>query len=269
MATDGSGDRGGGSGDHLDTWKGLNGDTLLEEANALAMYLGRHGEGLFRDATAESGDADPYGALLDAIAEATSSPSASSWRQLIRTYAVVSSVTYEKRGVNGRSVLDTAHVRWRHSASRPLMIGVSLFLAALVVHAIPHLSVQALDGFWVRLVHGLSPLLVPALWGGVGACTFLAKHLSNKLSEQAYELARQRGDIVRIFLGAMIGVFAVVVLTDVGTSVTELNDGNQDGPAPIKMGAVVVAFASGLAVKPIYAAIETLANALASRLGGK
>ena len=104
----------------------------------------------------------------------------------------------------------------------------------------------------------LNPLLVPALWGGVGACTFLAKHLSNRLSEQAYERVRQQGDIVRVFLGAMIGVFAVVVFTDFGSST--------DDAAPIVVGAVVTAFASGLAVKPIYAAIETLANALASRL---
>ena len=82
---------------------------------------------------------------------------------------------------------------------------------------------------------------------------------------------------LRIFLGAMIGVFAVVVLTDFGSSVGELGapgagdtsagDTSADDPAPIAMSAVVIAFASGLAVKPIYAAIETLANALASRLG--
>ena len=128
------------------------------------------------------------------------------------------------------------------------------------------------------------PLAIPALWGGIGACTFLAKHLSNKLSQQAYERARQQGDIVRIFLGAMIGVFAVVVSTDFGSSMGELGapgagdtsagdtsggDMSADDPAPIAMGAVVIAFASGLAVKPIYAAIETLANSLASRLSGK
>ncbi len=193
---------------------------------------------------------------------------------LMDAYAKVSSVTYEKRGVNGRSVLDTANAGLWSVSYRPFWIGVVLFVIALVMHSVPHLFS---DGFGVTLMGALNPLLIPALWGGLGACTFLAKHLSNRLSEQAYERVRQQGDIVRIFLGAMIGVFAVVVLTDFGSSVGELGapgagdtsagDTSADDPAPIAMSAVVIAFASGLAVKPIYAAIETLANALASRLG--
>ncbi len=191
----------------------------------------------------------------------------------MEAYARVSGVTYEERGVNGRSVLDTADAGLGTVSYRPFWIGVVLFLIALVVHAIPHLFT---GGFGVTLMGALSPLLIPALWGGVGACTFLAKHLSNRLSEQSYERVRQQGDVVRIFLGAMIGVFAVVVLTDFGSPVGELDPPvagdtsgggtGADDPAPIAMGPVVIAFASGLAVKPIYAAIETLANALASRL---
>ena len=134
-------------------------------------------------------------------------------------YAKVSSVTYEKRGVNGRSVLDAANAGLWSVSYRPFWIGVVLFVIALGMHSVPHLFS---DGFGVTLMGALNPLLIPALWGGVGACTFLAKHLSNRLSEQAYERVRQQGDIVRIFLGAMIGVFAVVVLTDFGSSVGEL-----------------------------------------------
>ena len=270
---------GGASGDDANTWEQLKGDTLLEEANALALYVGRHGNGLFVDDAGRTSD-DSCDALLAAIAEATSSPSASSWKTLMHAYARVSSVTYEKHGVNGRSVLDTANVRrsrfWSVSRLRewwtgtqryrPLVIGLTLFFVALVVHAAPHLSPQQPAGFWMSLIRVLNPLLIPALWGGIGACTFLAKHLSNKLSEQAYERARQQGDIVRIFLGAMIGVFAVVVLTDFGSSVGAPDETNEGGPAPLAMGAVVIAFATGLAVKPIYAAIESLANTLASRL---
>ena len=251
-------------GDETKTWEDLEGDTLLEDAKALALYVGRHGKGLFEEDA--SGDNDgPFAALLGAIANATSSPSAASWTMLMDAYARVSSVTYEKRGVNGRSVLDTAYAGLGSASYRPFWIGLVLFLIALVAHSVPHLLS---DGFVVMLMGALNPLLIPALWGGVGACTFLAKHLSNRLSEQAYERVRQQGDIVRVFLGAMIGVFAVVVLTDFGSSVGQpgAGDTGADAPAPIAMGAVVIAFASGLAVKPIYAAIETLANALASRL---
>ncbi len=37
---------------------------------------------------------------------------------------------------------------------------------------------------------------------------------------------------------------------------------------PIAMGPIVIAFIAGLAVKPVYAAIEAFADALASRLRG-
>lgn len=251
--------------DHAKTWDDLEGNTLLEEAKALARYVGRHGNGLFEGDAASSDKNDPCAELLVAIANATSSPSGESWTTLMDAYAKVSSVTYEKRGVNGRSVLDTADAGLGTVSYRPFWIGVALFAIALVVHAMPHLLS---DGSVLTLMKVLNPFLVPALWGGVGACTFLAKHLSNRLADQAYERVRQQGDTVRIFLGAMIGVFAVVVLTDFGSSAGDLSDTSTAEPASIAMSAVVIAFASGLAVKPIYAAIETLANALASRFSG-
>ena len=263
------------------TWEKLKGDELLDEANALALYVGRHGDGLFGN-DANEGDDDCYGVLLTAIAAATSSPSASSWEVLMGAYARVSSVTYEKRGVNGRSVLDTANrrrstlwslaglgERWRGSQRyRAPLIGVVLFAFALFVHQLLAQSEGSTSSGMLSVVEALAPLLIPALWGGIGACTFLAKHLSNKLSEQAYEFARQQGDIVRIFLGAMIGVLAVVLLTDFGVSVA--NRGGQQEPSlnPVALGPVAIAFVSGLAVKPIYAGVEALSNALARRLQG-
>lgn len=282
-------------GDQAETWEDLEGNTLLEEAKALALYVGRHGNGLFEENAGSGGNDDPYDALLAAIADATSSPSAASWTKLMEAYGEVSTVTYEKRGVNGRSVLDTANAGLWSAALRPLWIGVVLFVIALIVHTVLHQPSG--NGFWVTLMRALSPLLVPALWGGMGACTFLAKHLSNRLSEQTYERVRQQGDVVRVFLGAMIGVFTVVVFTDFGSPVGELaapgagdtgagdtsgggagdtSGGDTSGggtgagdPAPTAMAQVVIAFASGLAVKPIYAAIETVANSLASRISGK
>ena len=36
-------------GDQAKTWEDLEGNTLLEEAKALALYVGRHGNGLFEE----------------------------------------------------------------------------------------------------------------------------------------------------------------------------------------------------------------------------
>ena len=109
------------------TWEDLEGDALLEEVKALALYVGRHGNGLLVDDTGKTSD-DPCNALLAAIAEATSSPSASSWKTLMHAYSRVSSVTYEKHGVNGRSVLDTANVRRSRSWSVSWLHEPALFM---------------------------------------------------------------------------------------------------------------------------------------------
>ena len=130
-------------GDHAKTWEDLEGDALLKEAKALALYAGRHGNGLFEEnAGSRSGD-DLCDALLAAITNATSTPSAESWTKLMDAYAKVSSVTYEKRGVNGRSVLDTANAGLRSASYRPCWIGLVLFLIALFVHAAPDLFPMA------------------------------------------------------------------------------------------------------------------------------
>ena len=53
----------------------------------------------------------------------------------------------------------------------------------------------------------LSTFLIPAFWGGIGACVFLTKRISDKLFDMAYEQTCVRGDGTRIFLGAMLAVF--------------------------------------------------------------
>ena len=100
----------------------------------------------------------------------------------------------------------------------------------------------------------LAPLLFPALWGGIGACTFLMKRLSDKLFELSYEESRQRGELVRVVLGAVIGVVATQLFTEFSSDTSRL---------PV----MTTAFVAGLGVKPVYAAFESLIEGLAQRLG--
>lgn len=255
-------------------WDPLRLESLLAEANALAIYVARHGDtGLGED---DALDRASYADLLTAISAVSESPSPSGWQTLMTTYAKVTSVTYAKRGVNGRTILDTANGRlrtpgappkgrlarlvpgWLRSLGvrrfRPVWIAVVLFAVALVMEVAMTPALVGAESIWAKLVVALAPLLVPALWGGIGACTFLMKRLSDKLFELAYEESRQQGEVVRVVLGAVIGVVATQLFAEFSS------DGS-------RLPVMTTAFIAGLGVKPVYAAFESLIEALARRLG--
>ena len=159
-------------GDQAKTWEDLEGNTLLEEAKALALYVGRHGNGLFEENAGSGGKDDPCDALLAAIANATSSPSAASWTMPMDAYAKISSVTYEKRGVNGRSVLDTGQC-WAVERLVPAVLD-----RGSSVRDRPRYALRAAPLFrWLRgdAHGGAEPFAHPSTLGGLGACTFLAE----------------------------------------------------------------------------------------------
>jgi len=249
-------------------------ESLLAEANALALYIARHGDAVLGEDSAL--DQASYANLLMAIATVSESPSPSDWQTLMTAYATVTSITYAKRGVNGRTILDTANGQLRRAEMspkgwlrrivpmwlrsvrvrrfRPVWIGVVLFAAALAMEVAMTPALIDPDSIWAELVVALAPLLFPALWGGIGACTFLMKRLSDKLFELSYEESRQRGEVVRIVLGSVIGVVATQFFTEFSS------DGS-------RLHVMTAAFVAGLGVKPVYAAFESLIEGLARRLG--
>ena len=242
---------------------------LVAEAKALALYVSRHGDVLSEKHAGLHAD------LLTAISKAVEKGSTDSWRELMAVYAKVTAVTYGQRGVNGRTILDTKSAGssklWQLSLprNRPIVIGVVFFFLALLLEALIHWSGGLSDvtelGWWGSLGHlvgtTLSNLLSPALWGGLGACIFLTKRISDKLFELAYEESRMRGDVTRIFLGSMLGVVAVVLIFPDFTERVALGEAS--------LGPATVAFVAGLGVKPVYAAFEALSEELARRFSGR
>ena len=97
--------------------------------------------------------------------------------------------------------------------------------------------------------------------GRIGSCIFLMKKLSDRLSAMSYEKSRQKGDLARITVGAFLG--AAVVEMFFSDFAENLMSGELD------FGPNLAALLAGLAVKPVYGAFETLAEALAERISGK
>lgn len=244
---------------------------LLEEAQALAWYVGRHGDVL----PAGSDGKNPlYEELLETIENAVAGDAGSRYRKLMAAYAKVTAVTYKERGVNGRTILDTQsnpnsrRFGWlRAPKNRPGLIGLALFILAMLFEALADWRGCVSDPnqlnisvFWYHLIGTLTLFLLPAFWGGIGGCVFLMKRISDKLFALAYEKSRHRGDVTRIVLGSMIGVVTVVLFFP------EFGDNLQVGE--INLGPRAAAFIAGLGVKPIYAAFESLTEFLARRFKG-
>ena len=244
-------------------------EELIAETQALALYVSRHGDALSDD------NHKLHEELLAAIAKVVDEPATSGWQELMTAYANVTAVTYKERGVNGRTILDTKLAGstkfWQAGSpkDRPILIGILFFVLALLLELLMNWSGGVSDattlGWFGSLGHligtTLSNLLSPALWGGLGACIFLTKRISDKLFELAYEESRMRGDVTRIFLGSMLGVVAVVLIFPDFTERVVLGEAN--------LGPATVAFVAGLGVKPVYAAFESLSEELARRFSGK
>lgn len=240
-------------------WEPRDYQELIKEATALAMYVARHGDSL----SSKEGKA-LYCNLINAVADARSVWSVANWKTLMETYSEVTSVTYKERGVNGRTLLDTQakiplSLKWFSLPRiRPTVIGVVLFVFAMIFQVVEDWSGNVSDPSTLTgvrsagyaLIGALYEFVAPAIWGGIGACVFLMKRLSDKLFEMAYEESRLRGDVTRIVLGAMLCVVVVVLFfPDFGEQI-QLGDA---GLAP-----VTAAFVAGLGVKPVYAGFESL-----------
>ena len=149
-----------------------------------------------------------------------------------------------------------------------MVIGVVLFVFALIFEILIQWrggvsdpsKLAGISAFAYLVIGTLSTFLVPAFWGGIGACVFLTKRISDKLFDMAYEQARVRGDGTRIFLGAMLGVVIVVLVFP--------NFSDRITLGQVNLAPATAAFIAGLGVKPIYAGFESLSEELARRFKG-
>ena len=251
-------------------------DKLIAEAEALVNYVAGHGA---TDPNVTDG-AERLKELAEAVevanAEARPEPIDERWTRLVVTYEQLASVTYARWGVNGRTVLDTqgrlagddrsAWLRFLPRVKkRTIVVIIGLLLAAVGIglEVLVELSRVPSDGSAMSdelkaALKAVGHFTMPAAWGGLGACVFLAKRMSDKLYRMQYEEARTQGYGTRIFLGSTIGVVtASIAFPELDTQFMA----GSTGLAP-----PAVAFVAGLSVKPVYAAFEALSEGIAARI---
>ena len=251
-------------------------DKLIAEAEALVNYVAGHGA---TDLNVTDG-AERLKKLAEVVelanAKARPEPTDERWTRLVVVYEQLASVTYARWSVNGRTVLDTQgrlagddRSRWLRFVPRVkkrtmvvitglLLVAVGIGLEVLVeLSAVPN-GALAMSEEFKAVLKAVGHFAMPAAWGGLGACVFLAKRMSDKLYRMQYEEARTRGYGTRIFLGSTIGVVtASIAFPELDTQFMA----GSTGLAP-----PAVAFVAGLSVKPIYAAFEALSEGIAARI---
>ena len=250
-------------------------DKLIAEAEALVSYVAGHGAS---DPNFPDG-VERLKELTEAVelanAEARPEPIDERWTRLVVAYERLASVTYARRGVNGRTVLDTQgrlagddRGGWLRSLPRVkkrtmvVIIGVLLAAVGIGLEFLVELSgvpggALAMSEMFKAALKAVGHFAMPAAWGGLGACVFLAKRMSDKLYRMQYEEARTRGYGTRIFLGSTIGVVTASI------AFPELDAQFMAGSTGLAPPAV--AFVAGLSVKPVYAAFEALSEGIAAR----
>ena len=271
---------------------------ILKECAALIVYISRHGDVLLDD----EGNAldkelkDAYEKLIEGVMKCNSNKASSEdWQTLVKAYTEVTRFTYKKKGVNGRSVLDTLGgtmrifqtetekpQRWWRRLRLPRWLSCSLKpqhkpMCYAVIFLLTALLLELLTGWAGRIsdpdqlagsqrhlynsIIDLAHILVPAFWGAIGACVFLMKRISDKLGMLAYEQSRQKGIETRILLGAILAVVSVEMMFPTHSQDLAAGEAN--------LGPTGLAFIVGLSIKPIYGAFETLAQGIAERLSPK
>ena len=243
--------------------------SACEEAEALAWYFARHCPG---GSEAEASTA--YANLVRALSAARENKDETGCHELMVSYHKLACYTFATHEVHGKSILDTIRgpqtrgARLFDRRRLPVVFGLVFFALALLFQILEAWTktVLAAHGaatstaftssaspqlFWAALLAPCLPLLVPVAWGALGACTALAKRVSDRLSAMTFEENRMRALTARIFLGAALAlVLDILVFVEGGSKAGDA--------ASLGFGPIAGAFLAGLFVQHIYGALETL-----------
>lgn len=181
------------------------------------------------------------------------------WVEVLRTYSKLTSLTYPKLQVNGRTVRSTSRVL---GSSAGILIWLTIFFALAAATQILSNLFSTLEpptrDHWflysLYYIHHLGLVyLYPAFWGGLGSCIYLTQTIATYAQKSQFDSRKLRGQHSRIILGAILGAVVVHLFFD---RVSDLSAGMKSiGPAG-------VAFLTGLSVKVVYGALRRTISGL-------
>ena len=226
--------------------------SACEEADALAWYFARHCPG---GSDAEASAA--YTELVHALSAAHEKKDETSCQELMVSYHKLACYTFAAHEVHGRSILDTTRrsrtlrANFFDRRRLPVVFGLVFFGFALLFEILDAWTKTVLgtDGaatgtgspsasshelFWATLLASCIPLLTPVAWGALGACTALAKRVSDRLSAMSFEENRMRALTARIFLGAALALVLDILLFVDGVSAEADAATLGFGPMPVR-----------------------------------
>ncbi len=231
----------------------------IEEAEALLKYVAE--KGLDRPAKFT-------GPLLKAVTDCRTAENANArvahYHDLYKHYSALTAQPFIPSGVNGRTIIDTENLFlgtfWIIALGLVFFVcGVAMEVFGLYFRDVTEVSQPGTTEAVLFKVHEFGGrFLSPFFWGGVGTCVYLAKSLSEKASNQAFDSRRLYGHRARVFLGA---VFAVIVVEIFQLRPGEITNG-------INIAPNATAFLCGLGVKAVYAAFEKLVDTIHDRIKG-
>ena len=247
--------------------------SACEEADALVLYFARHCPG-----EPDENAIKDYSQLVKALSDARTKPGEDSYHSLMTAYQALACHTFRSQEVHGRSIIDSTRKRKRwgewivDKRFRPVMLGILFFGSALLLQLLDTWIQASLAGtteigpiatsgtvgkWYATLLASCVPLLVPAAWGALGACTALAKRVSDRLTAMSYEENRMHGLSARIFLGAALALVLDILVFVEGPSAAGSAAAAANGADP-GFGPIVGAFLAGLFVQPVYGAFEAM-----------
>ena len=221
----------------------------IEEVNALIHYASERG-------------LDPNGTIISRLHQAVveysmardKAQKVTASGDILTYYSKLTAITFVDK-VNGRTLRNARTVAWH--IGWIIFWGVFFMLLATSTETLTLWLKENADRsdsfslFIFNLHRYVLTYFSPFFWGGLGACVYLMKTLTDKAASHTFDSRKLQGYGARIFLGAIFGVLIVNVFFGPDTLADSVD-----------LTPNAVAFLCGLGVKVIYAAFEKTVNTL-------
>ena len=106
-----------------------------------------------------------------------------------------------------------------------------------------------------RVLNNYVPIIVPWVYGGLGACAFLLRTAHNHIAERSFDVRRKPEYLNRILLG-MVSGGAIVLL---------FNPSSDEDT--VKISAAAIGFIAGYSNDLLFNAVERVVSAILPRVG--